>query len=283
MNNRVRGFPVLVFLVVLAGAMLFLVRQSTLNELESERSRLERQSAEWANRQVATVPAGTAELARTNAGLSAAEFSELLRLRSEVGRLRDDMEKATNQITRLIAAEPRPAATNAPDGKADVTSTVQALVAGGSNSFVAGNNLLGLDPAYGVVKRLRVEYNLGGQMQTNETTESGTLEIPAGAEVVRAVYGDFPALDPTKEVIDVTTKVAAILANGANSVTAANQLAGFDPAPMIGKVLRIQLVVDGVPQVIEADEGHPLDIPVGATVVQAAYGNLRGDKRQSPE
>ena len=69
MNNRVRGFPVLVFLVVLAGAMLFLVRQSTLNELESERSRLERQSAEWANRQVATVPAGTAELARTNAGL----------------------------------------------------------------------------------------------------------------------------------------------------------------------------------------------------------------------
>jgi len=279
----VRGFPILVSLVVMTGAVLFLVRHNTLSALESERSRLEQQSAEWANRHVAAVPARTADLARTNAGLPAVEISELLRLRSEVGRLRDDLAKATNQITRVIAAEPPPAATGAPDGKADVTSKLQALVAGGSNSVVAGNGLLGADPAYGVIKRLRVEYNLGGQMQTNETTEGGTLEIPAGAEVVRAVYGDFPALDPTKEVIDVTTKVAAILANGANSVTAANQLAGFDPAPMIGKVLRIQLVVDGVPQVIEADEGHPLDIPVGATVVQAAYGNLRGDKRQSPE
>ena len=283
MNNRGIGFLIFVSLVLLSGAMLFLVRHSTLHELESERSRLERQSAEWANRQVATVPARTADLARTNAGLSAPEFSELLRLRSVVGRLRDDRAKATNQIARLIAAETRPAASGAPDGKADVSSIIQALVAGGSNSVVARNGLLGADPAYGVVKRLRVEYNLGGQTHTNETTEGGTLEIPAGAEVVRAVYGDFPALDSTTEVIDVTRKVAAILANGANSVTAANELVGFDPAPMIGKVLRVQLVVDGVPQVIEADEGHPLDIPVGATVVQAVYGNLRGEKRQSPE
>ena len=283
MNNRVRGFPVLVSLVVLAGATLFLVRHRTLRELESERSRLERQSAEWTNRPVTAVPARTDDLARTNAGLSAAEFSELMRLRGEVGRLRDDMAKATNQVARLIAPEPRPAANGSPDGKADVTSMVQALVAGGSNSLVAGNGLFGADPAPGVVKRFRVEYNLGGQAYANETTEGGTLAIPAGAEVVRAIYGDFPALDPTTEVMDVTAKVAAIIANGANSVTAANELVGFDPAPMIGKVLSVQLVVDGAPQVIEADEGHSLDIPVGATVVQAVYGNLRGEKRQSPE
>lgn len=273
----------MVSLVVLAGATLFLVRHRTLRELESERSRLERQSAEWTNRPVTAVPARTDDLARTNAGLSAAEFSELMRLRGEVGRLRDDMAKATNQVARLIAPEPRPAANGSPDGKANVTSMVQALVAGGSNSLVAGNGLFGADPAPGVVKRFRVEYNLGGQAYANETTEGGTLAIPAGAEVVRAIYGDFPALDPTTEVMDVTAKVAAIIANGANSVTAANELVGFDPAPMIGKVLSVQLVVDGAPQVIEADEGHSLDIPVGATVVQAVYGNLRGEKRQSPE
>jgi len=283
MNNRARKFPVFLSLVALAGATLFLVRHSTLRELESERIRLGRQSAERTNHLMATVPATTADLPRTNAGLSAAEFSELLRLRGEVGRLRDELAKATNQIARLIAPEQRTAANGAPDGKADVTATVQALVAGGSNSVVAGNGLFGADPAYGVVKRLRVEYNLGGQAHTNETTEGGTLEIPAGAEVVRAVYGDFPALDPATEVMDVTKKVAAILANGANNLTAANELVGFDPAPMIGKVLRVDLLVDGVPRFIEADEGHPLDIPVGATVVHAVYGNLRGEKRQSQE
>lgn len=279
MNNPLRRFPILVLLVVLAGATFFLVRRSTLRELESERSRLAAQLAEWTNRDVAAEPARTADSARPNAGLSATEFSELMRLRGEIGRLRDDLAKATNQIARAIASESRPDAAGAPDRKVDVTSAVQALLAGGSNSIVAGNGLIGSDPAYGMVKRLRVEYTLDAHAYTNETTENGTLEIPAGAEVTRAIYGDFPALDPTKEVMDVTQKVAAILANGGSSVKAANELVGFDPAPMIGKVLRVELLVDGTPRFIEATEGHPLDIPAGATIVQAVYGNLRGEKR----
>ena len=279
MNNPLRRFPILVSLVVLVGATFFLVRHSTLRDLESEHSRLEREWLERTNAHVATEPARIDDSARTNAGLSAEEFSELLRLRGEIGRLRDDLATATNQIARAIASESRPATNGAPEGKADVTSVVQALVAGGSNSVVAGNGLFGSDPALGVVKRLRVEYTLGGVAYTNETTEGGPLEIPAAAEVLRAIYGDFPALDPTKEIMDVTLKVAAMMANGANSVKAANELVGFDPAPMIGKVLRVEVLVDGVPRYIEADEGHPLDIPAGATVIQAVYGNLRGDKR----
>ncbi len=186
----------------------------------------------------------------------AAEFSELLRLRGEIGRSRRYGE--SDQPKKwAVAGESRTAADGVPDGKANVTSVVQALVAGGSNSIVAGNGPFGPDPAFGVVKRLRVEYTLGGEAHTNETTEGGTLH-PAGAEVLRH-RGDFPALDPTKAA-DVTLKVAAIMANGANSVTAANELVGFDPAPMIGKVLRVELLVDGVPRFIEANEGHPLDI-----------------------
>src|SRR5690349_497728 len=85
MNNPVRRFPILVSLVVLASATLFLVRHITLRELESERSRLERQSAEWTNTHVATEPTTTVNSARTNTSLSATEFSELLRLRGEIG------------------------------------------------------------------------------------------------------------------------------------------------------------------------------------------------------
>ena len=280
MNNPLRRFPILIFLIVLVGATIFLVRHSTLRELESERSRLERRAAEWTGGVVTSETTRTPELARTNAGISQAEFFELLRLRGEMGRLHDDIAKATNQIAEAIAAASRPATNDAPDKKADVTSVVQALVAGGSNSIVPSNGLFGSDPAEGVVKRLRVEYTLGGQAHTNETTENGTLEIPAGAVVLQATYGDFPALDPSQEIQDVTQKIAAMLANGTNSVTAGNQLVGFDPAPMIGKVLRVELQVDGLPRLIEANEGRPLDIPVGATVIQAVYGNLRGEKRQ---
>jgi len=113
MNNPLRRFPILVSLVVLAGATLFLVRHRTLRELESERSRLKQQLVESTNSPVAAEPTRADNSARTNAGLSTTEFSELLRLRGEIGRLRDDLAKATNQIARAIAAESRPAADGA--------------------------------------------------------------------------------------------------------------------------------------------------------------------------
>jgi hypothetical protein len=281
MNNSVRSFPILLSLVVLAGATLFIVRHSTLRQLNSERSRIGQELAEWSNGHTAKVQARATPSASMNAGLSAAEHSELMRLRGEIERLRHDLAQETNQPARLAGTEAGRAADGMPQGQADVTAVVQALVASGTNAIV-GNYLLGNDPAFGVVKRLRVEYNLGGELHTFETTEGGTLELPAGAEVVGAIYGDFPALDPSQEVMDVTKQIAAMVANGETSVTAANALVGLDPAPMIGKVLRVEMLVGGAPFTVEANEGQTLDIPVGAQVVQAVYGNLSGEKRFAP-
>ncbi|MGO8679014.1 MAG: hypothetical protein ACLQVX_24505 [Limisphaerales bacterium] len=276
------AFRILLSFVVLAGATVFMARHSTLRQLNSERSRIEQQIVEWSNRRVAAAPAEGARSVSTNAGISTAEHSELLRLRGQIGVLRRDLAEETNQPAAATGAEAARAAHGTLHGQADVTAAVKALVAGGTNSIAAGNHLFGEDPASGVVKRLRVEFELDGRQHTSETTERGTLEIPAGAVVLRATYGDFPALEPNQDVLDVTAKVSAMVASGETSVKAANALVGLDPAPMIGKMLRVELRVDGAPLVIEADEGKTVDIPPGAEVVQAVYGNLRGRKRSSP-
>lgn len=282
MKNPMIVFRILLSFIVFAAAALFIARHAMLRQLNSERSHLDQLTLEWPIRHsVAGLPAEARPLS-TNADLSAAEHSELLRLRSELGRLHRELAEATNEPAPLTRAPVLPAAGSALPGRADVTASVQALVAAGTNSIAAGNHLLGDDPAPGVVKRLRVEFALGSQQYTNETTEPGTLEIPAGAEVLRAIYGDFPALDPNSDVVDVTEKISTVVASGATSVQAANGLVGFDPAPMIGKMLRLELRVDGAPLAIEFDEGKTAEIPVGAEVVHAAYGNLRGQKRPSP-
>ncbi len=284
MNNPTKRFLILLSLVALAGLTLFLVRQGTLRQLNSERLRIEQEIAEWQDRQAARPPAAAARSVSANAALSDAEYSELLRLRGEIGVLRRDLAEQTKQPAVLTSTE-LVRATNGvpPPPQADVTALIRTFVAGGTNRITPGNDVFGDDPAPGVIKRLRVEFSLGGQPGTNETTEGGSLEIPAGAEVVRAVYGDFPALDPGKEIMDVTAEILARVGNGETSVKAANALVGFDPAPMFGKMLRVELSVGGTPLVLEANEGRSLDIPAGAQIVHAAYGNLSGQKRSPPQ
>ncbi len=278
-----RLFRILLLLVVLAGGAVFVVRQGTLRQLKSERNRLEQQLIQSSNHLETPMRAEAARSDSTNTDLSAAEQSELLRLRGEIGVLRRELGDETNRLPGLTGGELARATKGALPARAEVTAVVKALVAGGTNSITPGNHVFGDDPAPGVVKRLRVEFELGGQRGTNETTEGGSLEIPAGAEVVRAVYGDFPPLEPDKEILDVTEKLSGMVANGETSVKAANALVGFDPAPMIGKTLRVELRVDGAPVVLEANEGKTLDIPAGAQVIHADYGNLRGQKRSSPQ
>jgi hypothetical protein len=61
---------------------------------------------------------------------------------------------------------------------ADVTAKVIAQIKNGRKSVVASNAELGGDPAFGVVKKLRVEFTLGGQRGTATVEENDTLILP---------------------------------------------------------------------------------------------------------
>jgi len=269
------------FGALVAGAMIaVLVSRGHL------KAKLREQSEELV-RQADQVGQLEAENERLSNGLAAAQslpqeqLHELQRLRSEVGDLRRQTNELQNSLaqTRIPVAATSPealqAASSAMQRQADVTAAVRAMVASGSNSITAGNGLFE-DPASGRVKRFRVEFEIGGQRYTNETSEGASLQIPAGAEVVRAIYGDFPWLEPNKDLVDVRAKIAAMIANGESTVKAANALVGFDPAPNIGKILRVELRVDGASQVLEANEGEAIDIPAGAAIIGAIYGDVRG-------
>ena len=78
------------------------------------------------------------------------------------------------------------------------------------------------DPAPGMVKCLRVEFRLAGKIQPAEVKEGEILKLMAGAEVLKAIYGNLSVPDQT---LDVTEKIAALAKNGELNVKAENALA----------------------------------------------------------
>ena len=90
--------------------------------------------------------------------------------------------------------------------QADVTAKVRDEVKGGRVSLLVGPLTLG-DPAYGIVKVLRVEYSVGGQVREVVLKESETLSLPQAGEfgdlvVTRAVFGEPTQADVSSFVIE---------------------------------------------------------------------------------
>ncbi len=159
---------------------------------------------------------------------------------------------------------------------ADVTTRVKSLVAGGASKIDAGNELADEDPAPGVVKRLRVQFLVNGKEQSIVATEGETLKVPAGAQVLDALYGQLPAAEvPAEKPRDVTGNVRGLVARGTLRIPVNNALAGGgDPAPNIPKQLRVEFSTNGRSETREAREGQTLDLPAGAEIARALYGDL---------
>ncbi len=67
---------------------------------------------------------------------------------------------------------------------ADVTKALARQVKNNQLSVEVNNKSLGVDPAQNVVKRLRVEYELGGKSMTKEIGENQTLVLPDDAKSI---------------------------------------------------------------------------------------------------
>jgi hypothetical protein len=141
----------------------------------------------------------------------------------------------------------------------DVTTNVQARVTSGTNAIPASNSLAGEDPAPMIAKELRVQYRLQGAEKTESVSEGGELNLPAGAEVIRARYGQFrPDQDMTVSLKD---KLASLVNDGQLEVQIDNDLAGGDPAPNRLKEVRVDYAVNGNNARARVPEGEVLQLP----------------------
>jgi hypothetical protein len=84
-------------LLIAAAAAVFAARHPALRQLRSEREQLQAQAAEVVDVQVASAPVPSSAADATNAVLTAGERSELLRLRSQAGILRQELARAGKQ------------------------------------------------------------------------------------------------------------------------------------------------------------------------------------------
>lgn len=147
-------------------------------------------------------------------------------------------------------------------GCVNVTAMVKQIIAGGTRRIKAVNNLASNDPAPMVAKELKIDFLVNGEKKSLKVKEQATAELPAGAVVVKAMYGIIDeSLVPNKQVIDMTAKLAALVENGKLSVTATNQLAGRDPANMIAKEMRVEYQHKGRRKEARVWEGQMLILP----------------------
>lgn len=111
-------------------------------------------------------------------------------------------------------------------GSADVTARVAAMIKNGRRTIATNNGELGGDPAFGSVKKLRVEFTLDGKPGTATADEGDTLVLPSSTgqmaktrtfgktSVDRTFFRPPPATVASSEaiprdgVLDLTTKLA---------------------------------------------------------------------------
>jgi hypothetical protein len=159
-------------------------------------------------------------------------------------------------------------------GMVDVTAKVAEQVQNGKLRIVASNELGG-DPAAGVVKEMRVEYECGGQKRVATVAENLTLELPAAGEsgevrVLRAVFGKFHENLlglPAVKTIDVTARLAGRIQDGMLAVRVDNELAGSDPAQLVPKELQVEYAIDGVAHRLVVKENQDLRLPEDAWIL----------------
>ena len=160
--------------------------------------------------------------------------------------------------TLVIKSIPTLKIRSASYGGADVAAKLTALAKDNRLSLTVGDAALGKTPAANAAKTLTVTYTMGGDPIVRTVPENGVLAIPR-VQIVKAVYGDLPAGGS----VDVTRIVADQVKNDGLSVAAENGLF-TDPAEGIGKTLKVDYTLDGVPGSKSVAENETLTIEVPA-------------------
>jgi hypothetical protein len=169
-------------------------------------------------------------------------------------------------------------------------------------SFPVGVNTMGIDPAPGVPKVLRVYYRVNGQFAQGEWREGDTAQLNGQNVIQSGVQGGVPGslrsiftgnrntsqLQITRavygagnQVADITAQLNSRIVNNRLDYEITNLNAGGDPAPNVPKTLQVTYNWQGRPYTNLLPEGQWLRLPDMAgqvapvpalRIVSAQYG-----------
>lgn len=149
----------------------------------------------------------------------------------------------------------------------DVASSLQGMVREGRLEFKVDNETLGMDPAPGREKELRLTYEFRGRRRDVVVREGEWLRLPewhngreqwesrGNLRIVHAVYG-VPG-----QSRDVTSSLQGMVWNDRVDFQVDNDAFHMDPAPNRKKELRITYEHNGRTQTMSVREGDRCNIP----------------------
>ncbi|MES2657626.1 MAG: family 78 glycoside hydrolase catalytic domain [Verrucomicrobiota bacterium] len=143
----------------------------------------------------------------------------------------------------------------------NVTAKLNDLARAGTFSLAVENGSFGNDPAYGKVKHLRVEYEIGGKKTVRFFAEKDSVDFPVDLSeppvITRAVY---EAVDGSGS-LDVTGKLVGLSEPGSFSLVVDNNSLGNDPSKDHLKRLRVEFTSNGKSWEKLIPENTPLHYP----------------------
>ncbi len=131
-------------------------------------------------------------------------------------------------------------------GSLDLTVRLKHLAAAATPfTLDVKNEILGVDPAYGHAKRLRVDYEIGGiktvRYFAERTTFRFPVDLPEPPSITRAVY----EAEKGEGSLDVTQLLRKNAEAAYFEINVDNKSLGDDPAPDRRKILRLEYTANG--------------------------------------
>jgi hypothetical protein len=159
---------------------------------------------------------------------------------------------------------------------ANVTNAVAARVTNDTLELPVSSSTLNTDPAPGQIKTLTVEYEYKGQRQTASARDGETLRLNAPAAALRILRANYGGAN-------VTTAVAARVANDRLELPVSSSTLNTDPAPSTVKTLTVEYELNGQRQTASARDGETLRLNAPAPALKILRATYSGGRRASAD